>query len=224
MAGFSADENPLLSASSRAWDELIEAVGPASLLVVIESRLSAALRRHTTAEDVFQEALMHAWRDRADCEWRGLKSFRSWLLTIIDHRIGHLAAASATQKRGAGLRITPFSGLDGRPGLGSISGDSYFAGPIGSTTPSRVAIFREQAAAMQAALAALPEELSEVVRLRLFEQITLQEIAERLGAGMSVVRRRFGSGLEIYEKALRQALVSRSPSHSARPSESTRGR
>jgi RNA polymerase sigma-70 factor (ECF subfamily) len=201
------DSNPLLNESPSAWNDLIEAAGPAGLLVAIESRLSPTLRRHTTPEDVLQEALLHAWRDRHLCEWRGLKSFRSWLLTIIDHRIGHLVAASATQKRGAGVAVANFSAFSAA--AGSDSG-SAFPGPVGSTTPSRVAIYREQAAAIHDALAALPPEFAEVVRLRLFEQITLAEIAARLDLGLSVVRRRFGRGAELYETALRQALASRS--------------
>jgi RNA polymerase sigma factor (sigma-70 family) len=211
MSGIKPDDNPLLSDSAGVWDNLIQSVGPASLLVVIESRMSAGLRRAHSPEDVFQEALLHAWRDRARCEWRGLKSFRSWLLTIIDHRIGHLAAAAAAQKRGAAIRVTSFS--DASPGFGSANGDCSFPGPVGSTTPSRVAVFREQAEAMRQALASLPEELGDVVRLRLFEQLTLNEIARRLNLGLTVVRRRFGRGVELYEKSLRQALVSRSRQH-----------
>lgn len=201
------ESNPLLTESPSAWNDLIEAVGPAGLLVAIESRLSPSLRRQTTPEDIFQEALLHAWRDRHQFEWRGLKSFRSWLLTIVDHRIGHLVAASSTQKRGEGIAVAKFSEL----GPAAVrDSSSAFPGPIGSTTPSRVAIFREQAAAIHDALAALPPEFAEVVRLRLFEQITLAEIAARLNLGISVVRRRFGRGAELYETALRQALASRS--------------
>jgi RNA polymerase sigma factor (sigma-70 family) len=187
---------------------LIEAVGPASLLVVIGSRMGPALKRHHTEEDVLQDALLHAWRDRLQCEWRGLKSFRSWLLSIIDHRIGHLAAAAATQKRGAAVRVTPFSAFDGANS--AATADSNFPGPAGSTTPSRVAIFRELAATMREALDALPADLGEVVRLRLFDQMTLNEIAERLNVNLSMVRRRFGRGLELYEQALRRSLASRS--------------
>lgn len=209
MDGNEVQTSPLLSGSPGAWDSLIESVGPASLLVVIESRMSPALRLQTSAEDILQEALMHAWRDRATCEWRGLKSFRSWLLTIIDHRIGHIVAAARTQKRGAGVRLTAFSAA-GRSSTGSTTGGSGILGPAGSTTPSRLAIFREQAEAMRQALAELPEELGVVVRLRLFEQLTLDEVSRRLGLGLSVIRRRFGQGLEIYEKSLRQALFSRS--------------
>lgn len=38
--------------------------------------MSAALRRRHTSEDIWQETLLHAWRDRDRCEWRGLKSNR----------------------------------------------------------------------------------------------------------------------------------------------------
>src|SRR5262245_16587705 len=148
MNEYEAQTSPLLSGSPGAWDSLIESVGPASLLVVIESRMSPALRLQTSAEDILQEALMHAWRDRAACEWRGLKSFRSWLLTIIDHRIGHLVAAASTQKRGAGVRLVTYSAT-GRSSAGSTNGDPNILSPAGSTTPSRLAIFREQAEAMR---------------------------------------------------------------------------
>src|SRR5436190_9319882 len=44
------DHNPLLADAPGAWDRLIESVGPASLLVVIEQRMSDALKRHLTPE------------------------------------------------------------------------------------------------------------------------------------------------------------------------------
>nr|HPM25550.1 hypothetical protein [Phycisphaerae bacterium] len=69
-------DNPLLTDSPGAWDRLLEAVGPAALLAVIELRMSTALKRQYPAEDVLQEALLHAWRDRTRHEWRGVRSFR----------------------------------------------------------------------------------------------------------------------------------------------------
>ncbi len=194
----------MLSDSPAAWDGLIEAVGPASLLVVIESRMSAALRRQSTPEDVLQDALMHAWRDRATCEWRGLKSFRSWLLTIIDHRICEASDREGAVKRGGGRPPVRFH----HPGEGTGSGSDW--GPAGSTTPSRIAIYREQCEAMRAALASLPDEYREVVRLRLYEQLSLEQIAERLGIGLYAARHRFRKGGDIYFERLRAEFTSRS--------------
>lgn len=86
MTALDGEKNPLLSDSSEAWSELIDAVEPASLLVVIGARMSKALKGRYTEEDILQDVLLYAWRDRRQCEWRGLRSFRSWLLSIIDHR------------------------------------------------------------------------------------------------------------------------------------------
>lgn len=204
---FSTQENPLRSDSPRVWDDLIDAVGPASLLVVIDARMGARLKRRHTAEDIWQESLLHAWRDRECIEWRGLRSFRSWLLSIIDNRIREAADMDAAQKRGGGRPEIVASALQpvGRGSATSIEA----IGPAGSTTPSRIAGFREQAAAMHEALEELPDDLREVVRLRLFEQLHIDEIAERLAIGPAAVRHRFRKGAEIYHRRLRAALTSR---------------
>ena len=203
-----AGENPLTSESPARWDALIEAVGPASLLIVIDSRMSGALKRRMTPEDILQDALLNAWRDRAQFEWRGLKSFRSWLLTIIDHRIQDAVAHEDAAKRGGGRSPVPFSVLEnqGLPGESA----SHFAGPVASTTPSRLAIHQEQAAVMHAALGRLPVELREIVRLRLFEQLAVNEIADRMQIGVSAVRHRFRKGAEMYRRMLMSELASRS--------------
>jgi RNA polymerase sigma factor (sigma-70 family) len=198
-------ENPLFCSDSvTAWDRLLEAIGPASLLAVIELRMSPALRRRYAVEDVFQEALLHAWRDRAQHHWRGLKSFRNWLLTIIDRRICDLADHAQAQKRGGDMRAVPLPGV---PGSDSATPSPL---PWDSTTPSRMAVYREQAEAMRAALAGLPDDVRDVVRLRLFEQLRVEEIAERLDLGVSAVRHRFRKGAELYQQILVAELGTRS--------------
>lgn len=191
--------NPLQSPSPEAWDRLIEAVDPPSLLVVIERRMSTNLRGLHTPEDIFQEALLHAWRDRRGFDWRGVKSFRSWLLTIVDHRIHDAVDRQAAAKRAGG--VPPVSLPEGA----STCGEPGF--PSVSTTPSRLAIYREQADLMGRALDGLPDDQREVVCLRLFEQASLEEIAARLGLGLSAVRHRFRKGSEIYAKRLERALA-----------------
>lgn len=73
--------------------------------------MSAALRRRHTPEDIWQETLLHAWRDRARYEWRGFKSFRFWLMFIIDNRICAAAAHERAAKRGGSTPV-PFSAFD----------------------------------------------------------------------------------------------------------------
>lgn len=197
-------ENPLADGSARAWNRLIETVGPASLLVVIESRMGAALRAKTSPDDVLQDVLMEAWASRAEFEWRGVQPFRSWLLTLIDRRLADTADHFAALKRG-GVGIGAAAGEGRGAGMSRVAGE-----PVVTTTPSRLAMYREQAAVMSAAIAAVPEDCREIVRLRLFDELQSGEIAVRLGIGESAVRHRFRRGVEVYRKALARLLSSRS--------------
>jgi RNA polymerase sigma factor (sigma-70 family) len=207
LSTIGGDGNPLHSDDPRVWDRLIETVGPASILVVIESRMSAALRNRITPEDIWQETLLHAWRDRLNFEWRGVKSFRSWLLTIADRRIRDAAQYERAQKRGGGITTSPFSTLRNRR---TEDSPPDFPGPAGSTTPSKVAMHGEQAAAMRVALESLADDVRDVVRLRLFEQITVEQIAERLGISPPAVRHRFRKGAQAYRRRLMAELSTRS--------------
>jgi RNA polymerase sigma-70 factor (ECF subfamily) len=201
--------NPLHSDSAADWARLIESVDPASLLLVIDRRMNGALKKFVTAEDILQESLLHAWRDRKRFEWQGIKSFRAWMLSIADHRIRDAADRAAADKRGGGRIDVPL-GTFGDENGSTMSGGAEL--PAGSTTPSRLATYREQAEVMRTALEGLPEEYRDVVRLRLFEHCALEEIGGRLGIGVSAVRHRFRKGSEIYLGRLRSALGSRNGS------------
>jgi RNA polymerase sigma-70 factor (ECF subfamily) len=78
--------------------------------------------------------------------------------------------------------------------------------PTASTTPSRLAMYREQAEVMRLALEGLPQEFREVVWLRVFEQTSLEDIAQRLSLSVSAVRHRFRKGSELYTGRLRVAF------------------
>ena len=200
----SQENNPLLTDSAESWNRLLEAVRPASILLVIEDRLGEALRRELTPEDVWQETLMYAWRDRERFEWRGLPSLRRWLITIATNRIREAAERAGAQKRGGGKAPVEFSAFI------SPSGNQL---PVGlqSTTPSRVCVYREQASIMRAALHQLDEELQEVVRLRLFDDRTLEEVADMMAIGVSAVRHRLRRGAIEYEGHLARMLGEHRP-------------
>ena len=82
--------------------------------------------------------------------------------------------------------------------------------PVASTTPSRVASYREEADLMRAALESLPEELRDVVRLRLLEERTVEETADELALGESAVKHRFRKGAAMYHAQLERLLDARS--------------
>lgn len=183
--------------SESEWKALVESANPASLIVVITSRLGPEMRTRLEPDDILQESLMHAWRGRGAAKFESTRAFRAWLLTIIDHRIRDAVRHTGAAKRGGGsIHANLNSTSDNDPGT--------------TSTPSRSASRREQAATMIQALDCVPPESREIVRLRLFEQMTLQEVGQRLGLTLAVVRRRLRTGSEMFRQRLRQAGIGRS--------------
>ena len=195
--GMSPEDDPSPHTDPSRWDELIEEIRPAAILVVIASSMSKSLRAHCSAEDIWQETLAQAWGARGEYQWRGSAAFRGWIFEIARNRIRDAARNMKAEKRGAGRAAVPFSELES--GLSSALSRRL---PPDSVTPSRIVMHAERAAAMRNALAALPAELEPVVRMHLFEDLTMEVIAERLGIGVSMAWRRFRKGSALYSKHL----------------------
>jgi RNA polymerase sigma factor (sigma-70 family) len=181
------------------WDDLIESVKPAAILVVLASTMSRRLKDHSSPEDIWQETLAHAWHDRDQHEWRDASAFRAWLFEIARNRIREAARSLATDKRGSGRAAARFSEMGATPSV-SISGLL----PADSVTPSRIVAHGEKAAAMRAALDALPPELEPIVRMHILEELPMETIAESLGIGVSAAWHRFRKGSEMYARRLAQ--------------------
>jgi RNA polymerase sigma factor (sigma-70 family) len=150
---------------------------------------------------IWQETLWCSWRDREQHAWHNLANWRAWLLSIAKNRVRDAARSAGREKRGGDHQIAPFSLLaDG----GSVSQML----PPGSTTPSRVAGFRERARAMEQALQGLEPDLREVVHLRLFEEVPMREVATGLGLPLSTAKERLLRGVTKYRHRLRLLLGS----------------
>lgn len=193
------ETNPLLDDSPETWDRLVEALVPSTLIVAIRHRMGRALRERVTAEDIWQETLLHVWRDRARCEWRGLASFRRWVLGVAENRIRNEVDRQGARRRGEG--VTPLA-LEG-------PGSRRVPPPVSSTTPSRVASYVEEATLMRLALEGLPVELRDVVRMRYFEERSVDEVAEALRLGPSAVKHRFRKGAALYHERIEELLDDR---------------
>lgn len=189
MTDASSPPNPLLDDSPEAWDGLVRAIGPATMLACIGTRLGEGLKARLTAEDIWQEALLEAWRSRAKCEWRGIIAYRRYMLSVIENRIRDRASHFGAQKRGSG-RVAA-----------SIEADSL-PPPVVSTTPSQVASYAEEAVRLRQALDKLPEDLRAVVFLRIFEERSVKEVAAELELGESAVKHRLRRGAALFKGLL----------------------
>ena len=69
---------------------------------------------------------------------------------------------------------------------------------------------------MRQAVEDLPEEVREVVRLRLLEEVPVLDVAARLGIGESAVKHRFRRGAMLYQARLRELFGAGKSDHRER--------
>lgn len=181
------------------WGRLVESLDVASIFVVLGSWLGPKLRAEVAVEDIWQETLWCSWRDRHQHAWHSLSAWRAWLLSIAKNRVRDTARTAGRTKRGGDHTIASFSLLAERDSVSSLL-------PPGSTTPSRVAGFRERARAMELALQSLDDELRTVVHLRLFEEVPMRDVAAQLDLPLSTAKARLLRGVTCYRHRLRQLL------------------
>jgi RNA polymerase sigma-70 factor (ECF subfamily) len=126
------------------------------------------------AEDAAQEAFVTAFRSLAG--WRGDGPFGAWLTRIAVR----IALRRAQRRRDvAWLDPTTPAGLD----------------VAGGPDPAQTSVRAERAADLRAAVARLDEPYREVVALRFFGELSLEEIAAQTGRPVGTVKTHLRRGL-----------------------------
>lgn len=179
---------------ARAFGELLAALDQEAMIGWLGSLMGSNLRQHVSPEDLWQDTLAMAWRDRQQHEWNGLSAFRAWLRGIARHRLHDAAEWFAARKRG---------GTAPRMAVPDDVADAWLQA---STTPSRQVSRFERARALQSALEALPDEFRELVRQCLFEELPVPTVARALGIGESTAYRRLLRGAELFRARIRERL------------------
>jgi len=137
------------------------------------------------AEDAAQEAFVTAYRSLAS--WRGDGPFGAWLT-----RIGIRIALRQAAKRRSVTWLEPADQVDagGPDAVGSVS---LSGAP--RNDPAMLAVRAERAADLRSAVALLPEPYREVVTLRFFGDLSLDEIARQTDRPLSTVKTHLRRGL-----------------------------
>ena len=154
----------------------------ARLIGYIEKNLGTALRRKVEAEDMFQEISADCVRAVADVEFGDRDPF-SWLCQMAQRRIidAHRFFFDA-QKRDASREI----GLSGGDRTGQAGLVNLLVASI--TSPSAVFSRDQKEFRLQEAIAQLPEDHREVMRLRYVEGLPTKQIADQIGKTDGSVR------------------------------------
>lgn len=146
----------------------------------IEKSISGRANRHFSAEDILQVVFSQVFKDIARFEPCRDGAFFGWLKAIADHRI---IDAFRKLDRGGGKQISIAQYGDS----GTIA-DLFEMLCEKSPSPSRLVRNNEALSAMRIAIAELPTEQQEAIRLLRLEQKSLSDVAAELGRSEPAVR------------------------------------
>ena len=141
------------------------------------------------AEDAAQEAFVTAYRSLAS--WRADGPFGAWL-TRIAVRIAVRQAGRRKSVTWLNVGDDTASGQDDGVST-SLAAASMAA--AGRTDPYALTVRAERASAVRAAVAGLPEPYREVVMLRFFGELSLDEIAREVDRPLGTVKTHLHRGL-----------------------------
>jgi RNA polymerase sigma-70 factor (ECF subfamily) len=142
--------------------------------------------RHDEAEDLTQDVFLKIFKSLGTFDRRA--NFQTWLISVsrnlcIDHY------RSVRQERQA---------IDHQVDPNALSPAAHEPGPIAALEQQdRVVLLRE-------ALAALPESLRKAVLMRDIQELTYQEIADRLGLPEGTVKSRINRGRTELARQIRR--------------------
>ena len=147
--------------------------------------LPARVQRRVSISDVVQEARVIAHRRLRDfAAGGGEGSFRNWVLRIVELKAREAVRRHAgTAKRAVGREVT----------RGERADTAQFMGR--DTSPSGAAIAAERAAQVREAMAALPPDYREILRLVKEECLTMRAAGERMGRSREAAKKLYGRAL-----------------------------
>ena len=164
----------------------------------VAKKLPRSLQGVVSVEDVLQETFIQAFRDIGNFRPLAEGSFLAWLRSIAENRLRDTIKSLGRKKRGGGFRQV--YGLTDEQG--SSVADLVEVLSAGSDTPSRSVARREGIRAVQVAMAGLPDDYRQAVRLRYLEGKSISEVAGEMHRSPGAVRGLIGRAKEKMRAAL----------------------
>lgn len=164
----------------------------------LRPRIPAALQAVIDVKDILQMTFIHVFRDFSALREGDANAFYGWMRAIADTRLSDTIRAAMRKKRG-GDRIdvqttTPDASASFLNLLNQLSAHGR--------SPGSSAAAHEAVDALQVALASLPDDQRQAVWLHHIENLTLEEVVEKMKRTEPAIRGLLHRG----KKALRQSL------------------
>ncbi len=157
---------------------------------IAAQQLPPKLRGRIDDSDVIQQTCLSVHKQFTGFEGSDPAEFVAWLRLIHERNIQNAVRDHmAVQKRSVDRDVTVEQ-----------------HDPVGhETTPSQIVVRAEQSVQLQDALASLPKEEQEVLRLRYYENYSVQQIADVLGLTPDAVAWRMKKGMKAMKTHLGDA-------------------
>jgi RNA polymerase sigma-70 factor, ECF subfamily len=155
------------------------------LRILAQAQLGRQLRAKCAPSDLVQQTLLEAHRDFATFQGTHEAELVAWLRRILAHNLYNEARHYNAQQRDA-TREVSLDQVQAAVDQSSLLLARCVAaeGP----TPSQIAAERESAVRLADAMARLPEDYQTVLMLRVFEELSAEEVAQRMGRSAGAVR------------------------------------
>lgn len=159
------------------------------LLAIADRELDADLKAKGGASDLVQDAFLEAQQDFARFEGSTEDELRAWLRALLQHRLAKFARQyRQTQKRGIDREVSLDAGNSSASPGQTVAADT--------PTPSQEVMALEQAQAVQQTLQGLPEDYRTVITLRYQEDLSFEEIGQRMQRSAEAARKLWWRAIE----------------------------
>jgi RNA polymerase sigma-70 factor, ECF subfamily len=146
------------------------------LLYLARRRLNSGLQGKGSASDVVQESFVKALREIKTFQGCTPDQLLAWLRVILRHTMANFTRQFHTEKRQAALEVSREAP--------TIRGNPRHAAP----SASEVMIRREENLLIKQALSRLPGLYVQVIRMRIEEDLSFEEIGQRTGRTSEAAR------------------------------------
>jgi RNA polymerase sigma-70 factor, ECF subfamily len=155
------------------------------LRILAQAQVGRRLRAKCAPSDLVQQTLLEAHRDFATFQGNREPELVAWLRRILAHNLYNEARRYNAQQRDAAREVS----LDQvQAGLDRSSLLLARCVAADTPTPSQAAVERESAVRLANAMARLPEDYQTVLLLRVFEELSAEEVARRMSRSAGAVR------------------------------------
>jgi RNA polymerase sigma-70 factor (ECF subfamily) len=165
------------------------------LLLIADRELDPELRAKGGASDLVQETFLEAQRDFARFHGTRVEELRAWLRRLLLNNVANFTRHYRERdKRDVGREVALEAG-----------GSSHERGAdlvANSLSPSGQALAHEQAEAVARAMERLPPDYRQVLALRHEEQLTFEEIGQRMQRTANAARMLWLRAVERLQKEM----------------------